>query len=816
MRHLRSIVLLAGILLFTSITLYAQKISALSGIVKQKSGDVIEGATIQLLKTDSSLYKTAISDKDGKFEVARKEDLPLILKISMIGYNDHYTTISDSNNTKIIEPFIIFLEALPVSMKEVVVQAKKPMVEMKADRLVVNVDAAPGNAGNNVLEVLEKAPGVSVDKDGNISLKGKQAVLVMIDGRPTYLTPGDLANYLRSLPASTIDQLELMTNPPAKYDAAGNAGVIYIRTKKNKQQGFNGTYTGSIGQGKYNRNSNSLQLNYRKNKTNVFSNLSYSNWEGFNRLDVTRTFSDANNQTQAIFEQVSFQRGREQKQFNGKIGIDQTITKKTTVGVVLSGFSNPEGNEIYNTSLLKNAIGKTDSIVRSLNSTKNTWFNFSGNAYVQHKIDSNGREISADMDFSGFKSDGSSLLNNQLFNADNSFRNSNELLGLFPVNISIAALKTDYIHPLKKNARFEAGLKSSYVTTSNEANFFNIVNAVPEIDYNKTNSFDYRENINAGYVNFSKQWKKWGIQSGLRIENTNVEGLQAGNAVRKDSSFTRSYTNFFPTTYLSFQPNEQHQFSLNYGRRIDRPNYQSLNPFIFYIDNYTYQSGNPFLQPQITGNVELTHVFKGFLSTTLNYSRTRDIFAESFTQDNFATIVSISNIGIRTNYGAAVNAQIQAKKIFSSNIYFAYTHDQYKGVVNGDPLNNSIGMYLISINNQFKFEKGWSAELSGWYSTKGIEGQIIVNPLSQVTLGIQKQVLKNKGTIKFSLRDVFRDNIPLGTINFNKTAARFSNTRDTRVAIVSFVYRFGKTFKPVVRTSGSSDDVKNRVKKKDN
>ena len=815
MRHFWRIALLSGFLLFYT-EIVAQNSGILNGSISQQQGEKIAGATVQLLKTDSTLYKTVLSDKAGKFELEVNKKLPFILKISMIGYKDHYSAIPVLEEGKSSSPLSIYLEALPVSLKEIMVQAKKPLVEMKADRLVVNVDAAPGNAGNNVLEVLEKAPGVAVDKDGNISLKGKQAVLVMIDGRPTYLTPGDLANYLRSLPASTIDQLELMTNPPAKYDAAGNAGVINIRTKKNKQQGFNGTYTGSIGQGKYNRNSNSLQLNYRKNKTNIFSNLSYSNWEGFNNLDISRTFKDDNDLPQAIFEQVSLQKNREQKQFNGKIGIDQTFSKKTTVGIVLSGFSNPESTNIYNTSLLKNAIGKTDSIVKSVNSIENTWLSFSGNAYLQHKIDSNGREITADADFSVFNSKGNSLLNNQLFNADNSFRNSNELQGLFPVDIRIAALKSDYTHPLKKNAKLEAGIKSSYVSTSNEANFFNIINTIPQVDYNKTNTFDYRENINAGYVNFSKQWKKWGIQSGLRLENTNVEGLQKGNILRNDSTFIRSYTNLFPTTYLSFHANEQHQFSLNYGRRIDRPNYQSLNPFVFYIDNYTYQAGNPFLQPQITGNVELTHVFKGILSTTLNYSSTRDIFAESFTQENFATIVSTSNIGTRTNFGAAVNAQIQAKKIFSTNIYFAYTHDDYKGVVNGDPLNNSIDMYLISINNQFKFEKGWSAELSGWYRTKGIEGQIIVNPLSQVTLGIQKLILKNKGTLKFNLRDVFRTNYPQGNINFSKTAATFRNSRDSRIAIVSFVYRFGKTFNPVVRNSGSSDDVKDRVKKKDN
>ena len=734
----------------------------------------------------------------------------------MIGYIDHYLSITDSKNTNVTTPIIIQLEALPVSMKAIVVQAKKPLVEMKADRLVVNVDAAPGNAGNNVLEVLEKAPGVAVDKDGNISLKGKQAVLVLIDGRPTYLTPADLSNYLKSLPASAIDQLELMTNPPAKFDAAGNAGVINIKTKKSKTQGFNGTYSGSVGQGQYNRNSNSLQLNYRKNKINLFTNSSYSNWEGFNNLDIERIFKNDNKEIQAIFKQFSKERSDQRDNTNLKLGMDYQLNSKTNLGVVVSGFSNPETIAFNNNTQLNNKFNAIDSIVQSTNNLYNRWKNISGNIYMQHKIDSLGKEITFDLDLSQFGSEGGSLLKNNNYGADNIFKNGNTLRGDFPVDISILSAKTDYTHPLKNNAKLEGGLKSSFVRTNNAANFFNVINGIDQIDFDKTNTFTYQENINAAYINYNKQWKKWGLQMGLRAEHTDVQGDQEGNAQRNDSSFTRSYLNLFPTTYLSYQADDKHQFSLNYGRRIDRPDYQSLNPFVFFIDNYTYQAGNPFLQPQLTSNVELSHLFKGFLTTTLNYSKTNGVFAQSFTQKDFATIVSQENVGTRTNMGIAINAQLETKKVFSTNIYLNYSYDSFQGEVNGDPLDNKINMLLVSVNNQFKFNKGWSAELSGWYRTKGIEGQIIVSPLSQVTLAAQKQILKNKGTLKLGIRDLFYTNAPKGTINFSNTAATFANRRDSRIVTLGFVYRFGRNFKPVVKTTGSSDDVKDRVKKKDN
>ncbi len=715
------------------------------------------------------------------------------------------------NDSSVVKKSIMSSDSVH-QLNQVVVSSKKPLYEIKIDRTVVNVDASPSNVGANVIEVLEKAPGVNVDKDGNISLKGKNAVLVMIDGRPSYLSPADLFNYLKSLPATSIDQIELMTNPPAKYDASGNAGVINIKTKKTKTMGFNGTYNSSVGQGVYNRNSNSLNMNYRKNKINIFSNMSYSNWGGFNKLNIIRKYKDENNIVKAVFDQNSYAKNEQNNNLNLKIGLDYSVSNKTNIGIVLSGFSNPESSKNNNISLLKNASYNVDSIVNSENNIKNNWENISSNIYLQHKFDSLGKELSIDIDASRFKSNSESVLINKMLNANNILRSSEELLGIFPIDIKIASIKTDYSRPLKNKAKFEFGAKSSYVETTNEANFFNIFPTGKTIDYNKTNTFNYTENINAAYLNYNKEINKWGIQIGLRAENTNAKGYQKGNAIRTDSSFVRNYTNLFPTSYITYSANEKNQYSINFGRRIDRPSYQDLNPFIFYLDNFTYNKGNPFLQPQISNNFELGYTYNQFITTTINYSITDKIFQESMIQDGFATIVQTNNIGTKTNYGITTNIQYEAKKIFSSNVYFAYTHDNYKGEVAGDKLDLSADMYLISVNNQFKFNKGWSAELSGWYRTKGIEGQLLINPLSQTSMAVQKQVLKNKGTFKLGVRDIFLTNFPSGIIRFSKTEATFSNRRDSRIFSLSFTYRFGKSFKAITKKSSGSDDEKSRIK----
>ncbi|HMI77428.1 MAG TPA: outer membrane beta-barrel family protein, partial [Ferruginibacter sp.] len=326
--------------------------------------------------------------------------------------------------------------------------------------------------------------------------------------------------------------------------------------------------------------------------------------------------------------------------------------------------------------------------------------------------------------------------------------------------------------------------------------------------------FDYKENINAVYLNYSKEMKKWSVQAGLRLENTNYQGNQFGNPMRTDSSFKNSYTSLFPTLYLGYNPTDKNQFSLSYGRRINRPDYEDLNPFLFFLDKYTYGAGNPFLKPMYSDVFEASHTFRQFLTTTLNYSHTKDLFNEIFSQkDTFATVVSQGNYGVMNDASISVNAQIPVAKWWNMNLYTEAKYNQFKGMPYDEKLNVHATTFLANMSNQFKFKKGWSAELSGFYRTKGIEGQIKIKALGQLSAGVQKQVLKNKATVKLNVNDIFRTRNPRGDINFQNTEARFRQYSDNRVATVSFTYRFGKPIKGLQkRKTGGAGDEQNRIK----
>lgn len=697
-------------------------------------------------------------------------------------------------------------------LREVKVVGRRKLIEQKIDRTVVNVDASATNAGTSALEVLEKSPGVQVDKDGNISLKGKQGVTVLIDGRPTYLSASQLATMLRGMESSQLDQIEIMTNPPARYDAAGNSGVINIKTKKNKVKGFNGNASASYGQGKYAKTDESLSLNYRAGKVNIFSNYSYGDFKGFRRLDIHRRYIDDAKATRAVFDQNSGGKQHWQNE-NLKAGIDYFVNKKTTLGFVFTGFSNAGSETGFNTSYLKNAFEVTDSIVQSNSATKERWKNGGLNLNMRHTYDSLGRELDIDVDAIGYNVTNHQRFSNAAYTSDMQQRSEDELLGDLPMKINIYSAKADYTRPLKNKAKLETGWKSSYVVTDSKAKYFTVDGETTTPDYTKTNFFRYRENINAAYVTYSRPLSaKLTAQAGLRFENTNYAGTQSGNPTRRDSSFRSSYNGLFPTGYVSYAANKNNTFGASVGRRIDRPQYQDLNPFLFFIDRYTYGSGNPYLRPQYSTNVELTHVYKGMITTTLNYSYTRNMFTETFDQlGDYTTVQSNGNLGHRTNMGVAVSAQFQPAKWFSTNIYTNYSYTRLDGTLFGDPVRVSAGTFNGNINNQFNFNKGWGVELSGWYNSKGIEGQLVLQSMGAINAGISKQVMKGSGTLKLTARDIFYTQPVGGHIYFKTTQATFSQGWDSRVVTASFIYRFGKPLNTPQRRERSNEE-QNRVK----
>jgi iron complex outermembrane receptor protein len=787
----------------------------IAGTVIDGNTKTIESATITLLKAnDSTVAKMSVADKTGKFLFEGVAEGRYMVSISAVGHTKGFSETFEINAAN---PSITLktIELVPAakSIGGVTVTARKPLIEQKIDRTIVNVDAAASNVGTTALDVLEKSPGISVDKDGNISLKGKQGVQVYIDGRPSYLSGSDLVNLLNGMNSSQLDQIEIMTNPPAKYEAAGNSGIINIKTKKTKQFGYSGSISSTYSQGRLPKITNGFNFNYRKNKVNFFTNLGQSYRRNFQNLDIQRKFIDANTkEIRSHFDQESrIREGGES--YNGKIGLDYFASKKTTLGFVVNGFYNP-GN-FSNTSDVMISDPSRVLLSRTMASTSNErkWKHGGTNLNFRHVFDSTGRELTADADYLTYRSTNTQDLVNAYFDASGlPMMKADTLLGDLPQDISIYSAKMDYLHPLKNGAKFEAGLKTSFVKTDNNAVYDSLNYGVRVRDIGRSNYFIYDENVNAAYVNYSRPLgKKFFGQFGLRVENTNAKGHQ----VITGDKFSRNYTQLFPTAYIQYKANEKHSFVINYGRRIERPDYEDLNPFIMFLDKYTFEQGNPNLRPQFSHNVELTHTFKGFLNTTLNYTRTTDIINEVLEQntDRNETFVKKSNIASQQQFGIAISAAGQLKKWWTGNVYANLYNNRFKGIVNGDYVNLGATTAQFNVSNQFKFAKTWGAELSGFYRTPGVDGVFKIQGIGSVNAAFSKQVFKGKGTFRLSVRDIFWTQRAKGTIKYSNIDASFQQFRDSRQVALGFTYRFskGKMGNAPKRKTGAADDEKNRV-----
>jgi hypothetical protein len=570
-------------------------------------------------------------------------------------------------------------------------------------------------------------------------------------------------------------------------------------------------------QGVYAKPTGSLNLNYRTGKANFFLNTGYAHWEGFQELLIGRKYLDKDGTTvNSIFSQTTNMHFINPG-VNLKLGMDYYLTNKTTVGFVLSGFSNVENMRSTSSIQLLDPHYTIDSLVYSPSTNNTSWKNGSANLNFRHTYDSAGRELTADLDYVRYGSVSDQNFDNLTYAPDKTVINENILTGHLPSAINIYTFKSDYTRPLAHGYKLETGIKLSYVNTDNTADYFNQVNKISEVDTTKTNHFLYRENINAAYVTMTKEFKKLTVQLGIRAENTNYSGHQLGNGlsvINRDSSFSRSYVSLFPTAYLTYTVNDKNQFTLNYGRRIDRPAYQDLNPFLFFLDQYTYQAGNPYLQPQFTQNVELSHTYRQFLTTTLNYSYTRDFFSETFEQSGQATIVRNGNIGSRQTAGISISAQLHPTRWWTAILYSNLNYNKFSGFLYGEQLDVSATNLLLNMNNQFMLQGGWSGEISGFYRTKGVEGQVVVYPMGQTSAAISKKIMKDKASLKLAVRDIFYTNQVHGYINFQETEATFHNKRDSRVVALTFSWNFGKPLKGMAngnRHNGAGDE-ESRVK----
>ncbi len=787
---MRKLFVFLGVVGMSFSSVQAQKVA---GLVKDEQGKGLEKSTVSLLRAkDSSVAKLAVTGSDGRFSFQSGSGSYLI-SISHVGYNKQYSNLFDVSGD-IAVPEIQLVKASS-NLQGVTVTAEKPLIEVKADKTILNVEGTINSTGNDALELLRRSPGVTLDKDDNISMSGKNGVQIYIDGKPSPLSGADLTAYLKSLQSSQIESIELITNPSAKYDAAGNAGIINIKLKKNKAFGTNGSVNAGYNVGVFGKYNNGISFNHRNKNVNVFGNYNFN--YGTNRMvinlyrDLLDTIFDGKNKMDNKTTSHGF-----------KGGLDYTLNKKSTLGFLVSGNINDTKMQADGTtSIIYKPTGVIDRILKADNATDAKRNNVNFNINYRF-ADTAGHELSVDADYGIFRINTDQYQPNIYYDPSLSTILGSTIYNFIsPTDIDIYTLKTDYEQNFK-GGKLGIGLKSSIVNTENNFGRYNVQGSTKVLDLTRSNQFDYKENINAGYVNYNKAYKGFFIQAGVRVENTIRTGdsysLNNDGSVNTATKVTdkRHYTDLFPSASVTINKNPMKQWSLSYSRRIDRPAYQNLNPFEFKLNDYAFMKGNIDLRPQYTNSIGLTHIYKYKLSFKLNYSHVKDIFTQlADTTETSKSFFTTKNLATQDVVSLNVSYPFMYKNyMWITNLNSSYS--KYKADFGGGNRNVNLDVlsYSVFMQHSLKFgkKKIWTAEVSGVYSSPTIwQGTFESESIWFIDAGLQKTIFKGKGTVKAAVSDIFKSFSFKGSSNFAGQLTVASGNFDAHQFKINFSYRFG-------------------------
>ena len=784
----------------------------LTGKVLDEKQANLSYASVSLLKAkDSTVVKGSITEDNGTYIFSNLEDGQYLVAINMIGYGKVFKgpyLVSNAHKTYTIEN--VLLKPTAKQLNSVNIVSQKPLVEKQVDKTVLNIENSVLAAGNTALEILQKAPGVSVDKDGNISLRGKDGVTVMLDGKPTYLSSEQLANLLRSTEGNAIQSIELITNPSAKYDAAGNSGIINIKLKKNRNYGTNGSILAGAGYGRYYKANGGFTLNHREKKFNIFGNYNYNRNKQFHDLDIMRVNNTAADQT--YFNQTSSSVQLRQNH-NYKAGVDYFLDDNNTIGAAVNGYVSNGNNNADVLTLIGSKPLETDSSVVAFNPNRYKYTGITYNLNYKGKIDTAGQEISADADYSRYIGNENFVYNNNYLNAGGQtdkdpyiFRNST------PTAVKIWSAKVDYTYPINKKTKLDAGLKSSVVNTNNNSVFDNFIGNTWQNDVTRTNQFIYDENINAGYVNLNREFKGLTLQLGLRAEQTNSKG----NSVTEQKVVNRHYFNLFPSIFINKVLSKDNELGFSFSRRIDRPDYESLNPFVNFVDLYTYGIGNPFLNPQYTNSFEVSYSYKKTINATLGYSQTSDAIARVLLSDTLKKTLYITsqNLAEKRSYNLNISSPLHIFKWWSTNNNLTVFYNQFSTPnLLGSPYKSGKLAFQLNTNQTVNVNTSTSIEMSAHYQSSLVAGTLLLKPQYGVDLGLSKSFDNKKFSVKLAANDVF--NLEKWRITSALPGQNYAvnEKQESRVFRLTCTYRFGSNdIKGARQRSKSSADEESRVK----
>ncbi len=685
------------------------------------------------------------------------------------------------------------------NLMEVVIKTTTPIVQVKTDKVLLNVDAMPNAAGTNALELLRLAPGISIDGQDNIKISGKNGIQVLLDGRLQTLSSQQIASLLKSTDAANIKTIEVIANPSSKYDAAGNAGIINIIFKKSNQYGTNGSLTLGYQKMEHYRQNSAFNINTKGKNFNAFANGNYDNSLQYTTVSNSRYLNDKNFSQKGVERQGYRNPGL-------RVGLDYNANSKNKIGAILNYNSVWDDFPSDATTIVQSS--SSNSILNTITKANLTENRLGSNINYQFQ-DTSGTTLNIDADWLNYKANLGNLVNNTF--------NNNTTVNIFDnntrTNINLFSAKADLSLKVLNNGTFESGIKFSSSKTQNDLKTYqNNGNQ----EFNQLNNYNYREKIYAGYSSCNKYYNKWNLQAGLRAEFTQSKGASVNGQQNGSTLSDSSYLNIFPTLFVRYQADENHSFGFSYTKRLNRPSFQDQNPYIYRTDFYYSQQGNPYLQPAYTQSFGLDFTWKGQTQIKLNYNQTKDLMEDIITQNGDQTLVKWANAGTRSFVNINVGSPFQINKIWSGYFYAEPYYQFYKadlskyaGLAN---INNGGLGFNSYISNNFDLGRKWSGTLSNWFNYASRSSIYKTKAITSVDVAFKKQMMDNKLTLNFTYRDIFNtqrwaQSAVIGEVNQSSVRKWESSG-----AYVGISYRLGNQKMKTDRNRATQTEEQERIK----
>lgn len=777
----------------------------ITGRITDAQNKPVEYATVTLMRNDSAVVNGDLTTESGEFSIDTKTAGEYMLRITGISLQTKYVTGIKLNETD-AEKNIGGIKTISTAkqLKGIELTGEKNAMEMSIDKKVFNVDKNLNAAGGSATDVMQNIPSVSVDIDGGVSLRGKESI-ILIDGKPATLFGGDVASALQSLPASSIQSVEVITNPSAKYDAQGSAGIINIITKRDKKFGLNGSVSAGIGtRNKYN---GSLNLNLKNNKWNVFLNSNAKSNPNYQRTSNERT----NTGSDAYYTSYDDNNRKFTGYFN-TIGAEYTINNKNTITLtqninrMIWGGDGLSNYKVYKTS------SQIDSTQRRSSYSVGGPLSSSTTLDYKHKFAKEKQELSGNITYAHTDFKRKQKYETDILNGDGSPRRKTIYQDApgSGVNSSLNG-QADYTMPLSKTGKLDAGWKTQMFWFLSENNpTVDSGNGI-RVDSVLLNNYKYTQQTHAAYVNFGGQIHGWGYQAGLRYEYAYYEGTI--NTMLKNT-YNTQFNNLFPSAYLSYKlPHDQSMF-LSYTRRTNRPNFRNLMPYVDLSNPQDTNTGNPNLKPEFINNLELNYsrsFKKGHnITASLYYQYTegmieryRRFYADgtSFTQPQ--------NLNTGITYGFELINKLQVLPMWDFTVSFNFFQNEVLGA-NIDPLLNNSGFsWFGKFNTNVKLPAGFSFQMNGNYEAPKVAAQGTLQEVYWIDAAVKKNLLKNKATITVNVSDIFNTRKYTTVYAYPMSIQTTYRDRETRIGNITFTYRFGKS------DFGKNDQPKMNSRRKD-